>query len=98
MTKPLTSKSRRDFIVRASKHLKSMRIALVHELASDMRAGHSASHGDGSMDGGDLASKEFEQHVSVMLSDRERDRIIEIDQTLKRMDEADYGMREACGV
>lgn len=97
MTKPLTSKSRRDFNIKASQHLKSLRIALIHELASDMRGGHSVSHGGGSMDSGDLASNELEQHMSVILSERERDRIIEIDEALKRMDEADYGVCEACG-
>jgi hypothetical protein len=32
MTKPMTRRSRREFIARASQHLKSMRAALVHEV------------------------------------------------------------------
>jgi DnaK suppressor protein len=98
MNKPLTSKSRRDFIVKASQHLKTMRIALIHELASDIWAGHSVSHDGGSMDSGDLASHELDQHMSVLLSERERERIIEIDRALKRMDESNYGVCEACGL
>lgn len=97
MTKRLTSKNRRDFIVKVSQHLKSMRAALIHELASDVRAARSTSNG-GSLDSGDLASKELEQHMTVILSERERDRIIEIDHALRRTDEADYGVCEACGL
>ena len=55
MTKPLTSMSRSDFIVKAGQRLNSMRIALIHELASD-----TVSHSGGSMDSADLASHELE--------------------------------------
>jgi RNA polymerase-binding protein DksA len=98
MTKPLTSKNRRDFIAKAGQRLKSMRIALFHELAADLRAGHSVSHGGGSLDSGDLASNELEQHMAVMLSERERERIVEIDRALKRIDESNYDLCEACGL
>jgi|SRR5579863_1034522 len=97
MTKPLTSKSRRGFIAKAREHLKSMRVGLVHELAVDFRAGQSGTDG-GSMDSADLASNELEQHMTVILSERERDRILEIDHALRRMDEATYGVCEACGL
>jgi DnaK suppressor protein len=98
VTTPLTPKSRRKFILKAREHLGSMKAALVHELASDIRAVRSGSSGGGSMDSADLASEELEQRMTVMLSERERNRIIEIDFALTRMDEANYGVCEACGL
>jgi DnaK suppressor protein len=97
MTKPLTPRSRKESIANASQHLKSMKAALIHELASGIRAGRSASSDD-SLDSADLAYKEFEQHMTVIISKRERDRIIEIDHALERMDEANYGVCETCGL
>ena len=87
---------RKEFIVRTREDLKSMKAALIHELAADVQAAQSAD-GGGSEDSADLASKEFEQRVNVILSERERDRIIEIDYALRQMDERDYGICEACG-
>ena len=97
MTKPLTSKGRREFIVKARESLKSTRVALIHELAADLRAEHPGSSG-GSMDSADLASNELEQNMTAILSERERDRIIEIDHALRRMDEANYSVCQACGL
>jgi DnaK suppressor protein len=97
VTTPLTPKSRRKFILKAREHLGSMKAALVHELASDIRVVRSGSSG-GCMDSADLASEELEQRMTVMLSERERNRIIEIDFALTRMDEANYGVCEACGL
>jgi DnaK suppressor protein len=50
------------------------------------------------MDSGDLASNELAQHMTMLLADRDRERIIEIDDALKRMDDLSYGMCEACGL
>lgn len=86
------------FIARAGQNLNSMKMALIHELAADRRAGNLVSYGSGSMDSGDLASNEVEQHMNAMLSERERDRIIEIDHALKQIDEANYGVCDACGL
>lgn len=97
MTKTPMSKTRMEFIARAGEHLKSMRAGLIHELASDIRAGRSSSRG-GSLDSGELAFKELEQNVSVILSERQSDRITEIDHALKQMREANYGVCEACGL
>jgi DnaK suppressor protein len=97
MTKPLTPRRRREFMVNASQHLRSMRAALIHELASVIHARRSANSGD-SLDSADLASKELEQNMTVILSERERERIIEIDHALRRMDEANYGVCETCGL
>jgi DnaK suppressor protein len=96
MTKPLTSKSRREFIARTNEHLKSMRVGLIHELAAEFRPVNSGTSG-GSLDTAELASIELEQNMTVILSRRDRDRIIEIDHALKRMAEANYGVCEACG-
>jgi RNA polymerase-binding protein DksA len=97
MTKPITRRSRREFITKASQHLKSIRAALVHEVPSEDRAGRSGN-GGGSLDSGDLASQELQQHMNAILSERERERVVEVDHALKRMAEANYGVCEACGL
>jgi DnaK suppressor protein len=96
MTKLTTPKGRSEFVARSREHLERMRVALIHELASDIRAARSPG-GSGSMDSADLASRELEQRMSVMLSARERDRIIEIDRALARIDQGNYGECAACG-
>jgi len=96
MTKPLTSKSRREFIATASARLKRMRAGLIDELAVDLGPVNLGTSG-GSLDTAELASKELEQNMSVILSRRDTDRIIEIDHALKRISEANYGVCEACG-
>jgi DnaK suppressor protein len=93
----MTSKSRREFIVKAREHLKSVRAALIHELASDVRAELSVSSGDPT-DSADLASAEYESEMSILLSRRGKSRIGEIDCALRRMDEANYGVCETCGL
>ena len=67
MTKPMTSSSRREFIAKAREHLKNMRAALVHERAFAIRAARSSAGGD-TMDSADLASEEFDRHVSDNVS------------------------------
>ncbi|HEY1852658.1 MAG TPA: TraR/DksA C4-type zinc finger protein [Candidatus Binataceae bacterium] len=96
MTKPNMYKGRGEFIAKSREHLERMRVALIHELASDMRATRSPG-GNGSMDSADLASMELEQRMAVVLSARERDRIIEIDRALERIDQGNYGVCAACG-
>jgi DnaK suppressor protein len=96
MTKLNTLKGRGEFIARSREHLERKRTVLIHELASAMQAARSLG-GSGSMDSADLASMELEQRMSVMLSARERDQIIEIDRALERIDQGNYGMCTACG-
>jgi len=95
-TEPNTFKGRCEFVARTREHLERLRITLLHELASDIRAARSYG-GSGSMDSADLASLELEQRMAVMLSARERDRIIEIDRALERLDQGTYGVCAACG-
>lgn len=96
MIKPLVLKSRREFVAKTRKHLESMRAELVHEFAADIRAAHSDSS-DEAMDSADLASKELEQNVTLILSGRETDRSIAIDRALKRIDDGYYGVCTGCG-
>jgi DnaK suppressor protein len=95
MTKPVTVQSRREFVVKAREHLMHMRAALIHESASESRAVRSGRSGD-AKDTADLASEESDQELAVMLAERGRGRTAEIDNALKRMDEADYGECEVC--
>ena len=92
---PKVYQTRTAFTLKRREHLMSMRAALRREAASIDQAGPSSST-DGAMDSGDLASKELEQHMTVILSERERDRINKIDDALKRLDDTNYGVCESC--
>jgi RNA polymerase-binding transcription factor DksA len=50
------------------------------------------------MDSADLASEEVERRLNMTLSERGRGRINEIDHALRRIDEANYGICEECGL
>ena len=50
------------------------------------------------MDSADLASEEVGRHVNMTLSERGRGRINEIEHALRRIDEANYGVCEECGL
>jgi DnaK suppressor protein len=96
MTKPLVLKSRREFVAKTREHLESMRAALVQEFAANIRAAHSTSNSE-TMDSADLASKELEQNMTLILSGREKDRSIAIDDALKRINNGNYGVCTGCG-
>jgi len=97
MTKSTMSKVRRECIAGACEHLKSMRRGYIRELAADARSELSESTGD-AKDSADLAADEYERHVSRTLYDRVMSRIAEVDNALKRIDEASYGVCETCGL
>lgn len=97
MTRPPTRKTRRESTVKIREHLKSMRSALIYELARDGRGVPAGSSGL-AMDSADLASEEVEQRLTITLSERGRRRITEIDDALRRLDEAKYGTFEECGL
>lgn len=96
MIKPSALKRREEFIATTGEHLQTLRAALIQELASGIRTAHSGGGGE-SMDSADLASKELQQNLTMTLSARERDRIIEIDYALRRIAEGNYGVCGACG-
>jgi DnaK suppressor protein len=96
MNKTPTQKGREEFLDKIRNHLESMKTALNRESAADVQAAQSVG-GNGSTDDADLAWEEGEQRMKIILSTRERERIVEIDYALRRMDEGDYGVCEACG-
>jgi DnaK suppressor protein len=97
MTRPPTRKTRRESTVKIREHLKRMRSALIHELARDVRGVQAGSSGD-TRDSADLASEEVDRRLTITLSERGRGRITEIDDALRRLDEAKYGTCEECGL
>ena len=96
MQRSKISKVREECIANAREHLKRVRRALISEFASDRGAGFAES-ASGAKDSADLAADEYERHVSKTLRERERNRIAEIDNALRRIDEARYGLCENCG-
>ena len=97
MAESLTVQSRREFIIKAREQLKLMRANLIRESAPENPAMHFGRIGD-AKDSADLASVESDCELAMMLSERGRGRTAEIDNALKRINEADYGECEVCSL
>jgi DnaK suppressor protein len=96
MTKRVTGKHPEDVITKTTECLKNMRAALIHQIKADSLTGQGDVRED-CMDSGDLASEAYEREMSSVLSQRERNKIAEIDEALRRIGRPSYGVCEMCG-
>ena len=77
--------------------LEDLRVQTVRSVQHDLDEGRDHQKDDG-MDTYDLASDARDQEISVILTDRVRERLASIDEALGRIDEGIYGMCEECGL
>ncbi|HPD61422.1 MAG TPA: TraR/DksA C4-type zinc finger protein, partial [Thermodesulfobacteriota bacterium] len=76
--------------------LLKMRENLLQEIASNMKM--EISHlQEAIADMYDLADDERERQFSILLCDRDREKLELIDEALERLDEGTYGICEECG-
>ncbi len=92
-TKP---KSRAAFQREMRKKLTQEKEHLLSELAMKIRQ-ESDAEKKGIGDIYDIASNERERELTLMLGDRDRDRLGEVDTALERIEDKDYGLCEECG-
>ncbi|HEU0265815.1 MAG TPA: TraR/DksA family transcriptional regulator [Geobacterales bacterium] len=77
--------------------LLKMKEETLQEIRKSLKNGSSASTGETSGDIYDQASSERDRELGLLLNDRERERLRQIDEALLRMEEGDYGTCEECG-
>jgi DnaK suppressor protein len=77
--------------------LLKMRKELIGEIKEKTRSESEADRKDDVGDIYDLATNERDRELNLLMSDREREKLNEIDDALVRIDDGTYGVCEECG-
>jgi len=88
-------KQRKEFLKQASDMLEEMKRSLMREMQSRVK-GETEGVKDEGRDTYDLASDERDREINFILNDRERDKLVAIDEALQRIKEKTYGLCESC--
>ena len=86
---------RKAFLKRARERLVAMKKGILREIEDAVREGREAGKDDG-MDTYDLATEERDREISMILTDREREKLDAIESAMERVDDGSYGMCESC--
>lgn len=86
---------RKAFLKTARASLLEMRRQVLHGIDSESKYSREGTKDDG-MDAYDLASEERDRDISLILSDRDRQKLIAIDDAIERIKAGAYGICEAC--
>jgi len=76
--------------------LNKMRSELFDEIKETLKSESDTTTKGGVGDIYDLASDERDREMSLLISDRDREKIAEIDEALKRIEDGSYGICEEC--
>jgi DnaK suppressor protein len=88
-------KQRREFLKQASEMLEEMKRGLSKEMQGRVK-GETEGVKDEGRDTYDLASDERDREINFILNDREREKVVAIDEALQRIKEKTYGICESC--
>ena len=88
-------RQRRDFLKQASEMLHEMKRGLMREMQGRVK-GETEGVKDEGRDTYDLASDERDREINFILNDREREKLVAIDEALLRIKEKTYGICESC--
>ena len=88
-------KQRREFLKQAAEMLAEMKRDLSKEM-QDRVKGETEGVKDEGRDTYDLASDERDREINFILNDREREKLVAIDEALQRIKEKTYGLCESC--
>lgn len=86
---------RKEFLKKAGETLQEMKKQLLHEIQDRLKEETEGSKDEG-RDTYDLASDERDREINFILSDREREKLLAIDEALQRIKDETYGICE-CG-
>lgn len=86
---------RKDFLKKSKDSLMEMKKQLMREIQDRLKE-ESEGLKDEGRDTYDLASDERDREINIILSDRERDKLLAIDDALQRIEDKSYGICE-CG-
>jgi DnaK suppressor protein len=88
-------RQRREFLKQASEMLQEMKRSLMREMQGRVK-GETEGVKDEGRDTYDLASDERDREINFILNDREREKLVAIDEALQRIKEKSYGICESC--
>ena len=88
-------KQRKEFLKQASEMLEEMKRAATKEMQGRVK-GETEGIKDEGRDTYDLASDERDREINFILNDREREKLLAIDEALQRIAEKTYGICESC--
>ena len=86
---------RKAFLKRARERLVATKKNILREIEDAVREGRETGKDDG-MDTYDLATEERDREISMILTDREREKLDAIESAMERIDDGSYGMCESC--
>jgi DnaK suppressor protein len=86
---------RKEFLKKAADTLKEMKSQLMREIGDRVKEEKEGIKDEG-RDTYDLASDERDREINIILTDREREKLLAIDEALQRIKEKTYGICE-CG-
>ena len=88
-------KQRREFLKQAADTLQETKKQLLKEM-QDRVKGETEGVKDEGRDTYDLASDERDREINFILNDREREKLLAIDEALQRIKDKTYGICESC--
>ena len=88
-------KQRKDFLKQASEMLLDMKKQLLKEMHGRVKEETEGVKDEG-RDTYDLASDERDREINFILNDREREKLLAIDDALQRIKDKTYGLCESC--
>ncbi|MGH7798686.1 MAG: TraR/DksA family transcriptional regulator [Candidatus Binatia bacterium] len=88
-------KQRREFLKQASEMLEEMKRSLMKEMQGRVKEETEGIKDEG-RDTYDLASDERDREINFILNDREREKLLAIDDSLQRIADKTYGICESC--
>jgi DnaK suppressor protein len=88
-------KQRKEFLKQASEMLEEMKRAATKEMQGRVK-GETEGVKDDGRDTYDLASDERDREINFILNDREREKLLAIDEALQRIGDKTYGICESC--
>jgi DnaK suppressor protein len=88
-------KQRREFLKQAAETLEETKKQLLKEMQGRVK-GETEGVKDEGRDTYDLASDERDREINFILNDREREKLLAIDEALERLKDKTYGICESC--
>lgn len=88
-------KQRREFLRQASEMLQEMKRGVLREMQDRVKEETEGVKDEG-RDTYDLASDERDREINFILNDREREKLVAIDEALQRIADRTYGICESC--
>lgn len=86
---------RKTFLKKARETLEEMRAQLLRNVQAEFHEGRDQTKDEG-MDTYDVASDARDKEISLILTDRDRDKLQAINDALGRIGEGSYGVCESC--